>query len=140
MSGFWAAVREVWLEAPLKYTITLLGLSAFVGYGFYNYYVRGGKLRQQHHYAIATVYKTHWSLKSGKFADSRYTVLGREYEVSADADKLAGQQLVGQRFIVEFYPPDPTIDYLRLDIPVPDSIRAAPPGGWAQPPFYWPGD
>jgi hypothetical protein len=67
-------------------------------------------------------------------------VLGREYIVSADADKLAGQQLVGRRFIVEFYPPDPTIDYLRLDIPVPDSIRAAPAAGWPQPPFYWPGD
>ncbi|WP_460585578.1 hypothetical protein [Hymenobacter arcticus] len=115
-------------------------LSAFIGYGFYNYYVRGGKLRKQHYYAIATVYKTHWSVKSGKFADTRYTVLGREYTVSADADKLAGQQLVGRRFLVEFYPPDPTIDYLRLDIPIPDSIRAAPPGGWTQPPFYWPGD
>lgn len=58
MSGFWAAARMVWLEAPLKHTTTLLGLSAFISYGCYNYYVRGDKLRRQHYYAIALVYNT----------------------------------------------------------------------------------
>jgi hypothetical protein len=134
---FGAALRQVWGEAPLKNTITLLGLSTFVGYGFYNYYVRGGKLRAQHHYAIATVYKTHWSGKSGKFADARYQVRGQEYHVSADADKWYGQPLVGRRFLVEFYPPDPTIDVLLLAAPVPDSLRIAPPNGWPQPPFWF---
>jgi len=136
MSGFFSALRQVWLEAPVKHTITVLGLSAFIGYGCYNYYVRGGKLRRHHRYTIATVYKTHWSAKSGKFADSRYTVQGREYLVSADADKLAGQELVGQQFLVEYYPPDPSIDVLRLDAPVPDSLAPAPADGWAAPPFY----
>ncbi|MDJ0364702.1 hypothetical protein QMK33_06015 [Hymenobacter sp. H14-R3] len=134
MSGFLAAVREVWLEAPLKHTLTILGLSAFIGYGFYNYYVRGGKLRRHHRYTIATVYKTHWSVKSGKFADSRYQVQGRDYLVSADADKLAGQELIGRRFLVEYHPPDPTINVLLLGAPVPDSLATAPPDGWAQPP------
>jgi hypothetical protein len=134
MSEFLAAVRQVWLEAPLKHTVTILGLGAFIGYGFYNYYVRGGKLRQHHRYTIATVYKTHWSVKSGKFADSRYQVQGHEYLVSADADKLAGQEVVGRRFLVEYYPPDPTINVLLLGAPVPDSLAAAPPDGWALPP------
>ncbi len=134
MSEFLAALRQVWSEAPIKNTSNLLVISAFIGYGFYNYYVRGGKLRQHHRYTIATVYKTHWSVKSGKFADGRYQVQGREYLVSADADKLAGQELVGRRFLVEYYPPDPSIDVLLLGAPVPDSLAAAPPGGWAQPP------
>jgi hypothetical protein len=136
MSGLLSSLRQVWAEAPIKNTFNILAMSAFIGYGFYNYYVRGGKLRKYHRYTIATVYKTHWSAKSGKFADSRYTVQGREYLVSADADKLAGQELVGRRFLVEYHPPDPSIDVLRLDAPVPDSLKQAPADGWAQPPFY----
>lgn len=135
MSGPFSALRQVWSEAPIKNTFNLLAISAFISYGFYNYYGRGGKLRKNHRYTIATVYKTHWSAKSGKFADSRYTVQGREYLVSADADKLAGQELVGRRFLVKYYPPDPSIDVLRLDAPVPDSLTA-PADGWVRPPFY----
>jgi len=128
MSGPFSALRQVWSEAPVENSFNLLAMSTFISYGFCNYYVRGGKLRRHYRYTIATMYKTHWSAKSGKFADGRYTVQGRDYLVSADTDKLAGQELVGRRFLVASYPPDPSIDVLRLDAPVSDSL--------AQPSFY----
>ena len=116
----------------------ILGLIAILGLPWY--YYQGYKLRKNHRYTIATIYKTHWSLKSGKYADSKYVVEGIEYTCSADADALAGQELMGQRFVVEFHPPEPKIAELYLAAPVPDEVSSAPPEGWTKPPFTVPAD
>ena len=119
--------------------IGLICLALFVGYMPF-YFKKGEKLRKHHRYTIATVYKTHWSLKSGKFADSKFTVQGVEYTVSADADKLAGQQLIGRRFLVEFHPPEPDLAVLYLEVPIPEDVTSAPTQGWSKPPFSVPAE
>ncbi len=98
-----------------------------------------GRMREEHRYTVGVVYGTHWTAKAGKFADARFTVAGRPYVVTASADALAGQPLVGRRFVVKFYPPDPnTYCVLYLDAPVPADLAGAPPAGWASPPFAVP--
>lgn len=82
-------------------------MSVFIGYKFCKYYVRGSKLRWHHRHAITTVCKTHWSAKSDKFANGRYGVQGHEYLVSADTDRLAGQEVVGRCLLVETTRPTP---------------------------------
>ncbi len=38
MSGFFLALRQVWLEFLIMYMIVVLGLSAFISYACCNYY------------------------------------------------------------------------------------------------------
>ena len=119
-------------EQPLSKTrivFTLAGLIFFIGLVLYMNR-QGDKLHENHRYTIATIYKTHWSVKSGKYADSRFTVRGVEYTVSADADRLAGQPLIGRRFLVKFHPPEPDIASLYLNAPIPDDVVVAPAEGW----------
>ena len=123
----WHAVRGWWggifLVAFFTYT-------HFAGKDF------NKKLRQEHRYTVGEVYGTHWTPKAGKFADARFWVEGKKYLVSADADALAGQELVGKRFLVEYHPPDPLhYNIMYLDSPAPDSI-VAPGKAWATPPFH----
>ena len=128
------------------FTLTVRGVFTFAAFiffiifGYHRYVYQGDKLRKHHRYTIATVYKTHWSLKSGKFADSKFTVQGVEYTVSADADKLAGQQLIGRRFLVEFHPPEPDLAVLYLEVPIPEDVTSAPTQGWSKPPFSVPAE
>ena len=119
-----------------RVALALAAILSFIGYGFYNYFVRGGKLRKDHRYAIGYVYKTHWTVKSGKFADYRFTVNGTAYTGSDKA--LADMRLQGGRYVVEFHPPEPDINVVFYHAPVPDSVADAPAEGWQTPPFAVP--
>ncbi len=109
--------------------VGLICLALFLGYLPF-YLKKGRKLRRDHRYTTATIYKTHWSLKSGKFADSKFVVRNVTYTVSADADQLSGETLVGRRFLVKFHPPEPDIATLYLNAPIPDDVPAPPADGW----------
>lgn len=124
-------------KLTFKEIITIIGILFFIGLYFYMTNL-GDKLRRNHRYTIATIYKTHWSLKSGKFADSKYIVNGVEYTCSADADALAGEQLVGRKFLLKFHPPDPDLAVLYLNAPIWDPVPAVPADGWADPPVAVP--
>ena len=119
-----------------RVALALAAILSFIGYGFYNYFVRGGKLRAHHRYAIGYVYKTHWTVKSGKFADYRFTVNGTTYTGSDKA--LADMRLQGGRYVVEVHPPEPDINVVFYRAPVPDSVADAPAEGWQTPPFTVP--
>lgn len=119
--------------SPLRWAFVVVGWTFFIGLGCYIYFVRGGKLRKHHRYTIGNVYKTHWSVKSGKFADYCFTVGGVEYEGGEKA--LPDMRLAGGRYVVKFHPPDPGIHVIYYRAPVPDSVGPAPPEGWAAPPF-----
>ena len=119
-----------------RVALALAAILSFIGYGFYNYFVRGGKLRAHHRYAIGYVYKTHWTVKSGKFADYRFTVNDTTYTGSDKA--LADMRLQGGRYVVKFHPPDPDIKVIYYRAPVPDSVTEAPAEGWQTPPFAVP--
>ena len=112
-----------------------LALAFMAGLG-YLHYGRVQKLRANSRYTIGYVYKTHWTVKSGKFADYRFTVNGTTYTGSDKA--LADMRLQGGRYVVEFHPPDPSIKVINYHAPVPDSVASAPPNGWQTPPFAVP--
>jgi hypothetical protein len=107
-------------------------LAFLTGLG-YRHFINVSKLRKNHRYAIGTVYKTHWTVKSGKFADYRFTVNGVEYEGGEKA--LVDMRLAGGRYVVKFHPPEPDINVVFYRAPVPDSVASAPEQGWDTPPF-----
>ena len=102
----------------------------------YRHFGRVNKLRANSRYTIGYVYKTHWTVKSGKFADYRFTVNDTTYTGSDKA--LADMRLQNGRYVVEFHPPDPSIKVIYYRAPVPDSVVSAPPNGWQTPPFTVP--
>lgn len=97
------------------------------------------KRQANHRFTVARVEDMHWISKSGRYADAVFTVAGTTYTVSADADEWISQPLMGHRFLVKYYPPDPDNSVLYLQAPVPDSI-SPPSQGWDAPPFFVPGE
>lgn len=128
---FWRFLSKAW---GLLGLIAFFAATHFLGKDF------NEKLQQEHRYTIGVVYGTHWTTKAGKFADATFRANGQEYSVSADADALAGEPLVGRRFVVEYHPPDAQhYNVLYLNAPVPDSLEA-PVEGWDRPPFAVPAE
>ena len=121
--------------SPIRWAFTIAGLIVFIVLMF-KYFEQGDKLRKDHRYAIGYVYKTHWTVKSGKFADYRFAVNGVAYEGGEKA--LVDMRLQGGRYVVKFHPPDPSIKVIYYRAPVPDSVASAPPNGWQTPPFAVP--
>lgn len=130
LANLWRFVRGWWA-----------GFVLLAFFAWTNFLTRdlNDKFRQEHRYTVGTVYDTHWTLKAGQFADARFFVGGEKYIVDADADQQAGRVLVGRRFLVKYYPPDPQhYNVLYLDAPVPDYITDVPAEGWSVPPFTVP--
>jgi hypothetical protein len=130
LSKAWRLVREWWGG------IFLLAFATAIYFMSRDF---NATMRQGHRYTVGVVYGTHWTSKAGRFADARFEVAGKQYIVNANADALAGQPLVGQRFVVKFYPPDPdTYSVLYMDAPVPANLAEVPAAGWEKPPFAVP--
>ncbi|MBC8084755.1 MAG: hypothetical protein H7Z21_16270, partial [Hymenobacter sp.] len=113
----------------------VLGLCGVIAVVAVGARVRRAKFNQERRYTVGEVYDTAWTLKSGKNAYCRYFFNGKSYTVHANADRLAGQQLLGRRFLVKFHPPNPQrYSVFYLDAPVPDYITDIPAEGWLVPP------
>lgn len=111
---------------------------AFVGFMTWKASQQGEQRNENPRYTIGTIYGTRWAVKSGKYAQATYEVNGIKYKTDADADDLSGRQLIGRKFLVEFYELDPGINALYLDVEVPHDVSAPPREGWEIPPFSVP--
>jgi hypothetical protein len=125
--------RFVW-EWRGGFFLLAFGLAAYAMSRDFN-----SRMRQEHRYTVGVVYGIHWTAKAGRFADARFWVAGKKYVLNANADALAGQPLVGRRFVVKYHPPNPSpYSVLYLDAPVPADFTDVPATGWARPPFAVP--
>ncbi|HNW69557.1 MAG TPA: hypothetical protein PKI01_04080 [Bacteroidales bacterium] len=85
-------------------------------------------IEKNHKYSICTVQRFE-GVKGGFSVGYSFFVLNTEYvvgEIVQDGNK----SVVGNRFYVKFYPPNPKNSEILLDRLVPDSIKEAPPQGW----------
>lgn len=121
----------------LKKVIGIVFFVSFICFGLYNYYFRGGKLRRDNKYTIGVVYGSHWSLKAGQFIDATYVINDISYTISESAGKLTNQSIIGKRFLVKFYPAEPEVAVIYINVPVPDEVKV-PANGWVIPPFSVP--
>ncbi len=64
-----------------------------------------------------------------------YIVNGIQYSGLATPHSYKPSQVMGKRFYVRYYPPDPDNSEILFDQPVSDSIHA-PPDGWEELPLH----
>ncbi|MDR6516414.1 hypothetical protein [Chryseobacterium camelliae] len=83
-------------------------------------------------YTIGFVTKKYWPIVSHKKIIYIYTVNGKKF----DNGQVYSYALEGKRYLVQFSLKDNSISNMLQDIPVPDSIKEAPPEGWKELPNW----
>ncbi|GGH71101.1 hypothetical protein HNQ91_003158 [Filimonas zeae] len=80
-----------------------------------------GKLRSNRRFTIATVYRISYPAEGGPDADYQYCVNQVTYKNSASISTQKPQPVVGDKFLLKYYPPDPQVARILLDKPI-DSL------------------
>lgn len=83
-------------------------------------------------YTIGTITRNYWPIVSPKSIMYKYNVRNNYY-TNSQTYRLGE---VGKRYLIQFSLEDPSYSNIFQDIPVPDSIREAPPEGWKELPGW----
>ncbi|WP_266205309.1 hypothetical protein [Pontibacter kalidii] len=86
-------------------------------------------LNEYHRYTIGVATEIYWTVASGKKLRFEYVVNGESYFRS---NRYNDRSRVPGRYFVKFSAERPSISEILQDIPVPDSIIAAPSEGWQE--------
>lgn len=86
-------------------------------------------------YTIGYIDRIYWPIISYKKVSYEYTVNGKKYSNSNIHDEDANPKK-GRYYLVQFSLEDNSYSKIYQDIPVPDSIKQAPPGGWKERPEW----
>ncbi|MCC2591141.1 hypothetical protein [Chryseobacterium sp. MFBS3-17] len=86
-------------------------------------------------YTIGYVYRIYWPVVNAKTVMYSYTVNKNKY-TSTDDYNSNKKPKIGKRYLVQFSLEDPSYSDIFQDIPVPDSIKSAPPEGWKKLPEW----
>ncbi|MXP05573.1 MULTISPECIES: hypothetical protein [unclassified Apibacter] len=86
-------------------------------------------------YTIGYIDRIYWPIISYKKVSYEYTVKGKKYSNSNIHDEDANPKK-GRYYLVQFSLEDNSYSKIYQDIPVPDSIKQAPPGGWKERPEW----
>ena len=92
------------------------------------YFINNDTLEENHKYSICTVSRFE-GIKGGFSVGYSFNVLNSEYTVG-EIVQVGNKGIIGKRYFVMFYPPNPQNSKILIDKPVPDSIKEAPPEGW----------
>ena len=86
-------------------------------------------------YTIGYIDRIYWPIISYKKVSYEYTVNGKKYSNSNIHDEDANPKK-GRYYLVQFSLEDNSYSKIYQDIPVPDSIKQAPPEGWKERPEW----
>ena len=81
-----------------------------------------GKLNSNHRYTIAIVSKLSYPAEGGPIADFQYCINRVEYKGYASFDSKKQKVAVGEKFLLKYYPPNPEIARIQLDMPLNSQI------------------
>lgn len=81
-------------------------------------------------YTIGVTIGTYRSVASGKYVKFKYNIKGKSYIWSSSINYYAHTKIPGGIYYVKFDSLKPNDGYLLQNLPVPDSIKSAPPAGW----------
>ena len=87
-------------------------------------------------YTIGYTHGTHWTLKSGRQVDYRFTVGDQTYE--GGDDEAANMVRNNGRYLIKYDSLNPKWNAVYFTVPIPDSVQQAPTHGWHTPPFSVP--
>lgn len=86
-------------------------------------------------YTIAYATKMYWPIISYKRIEYNYIVKGKNYEAT-NIYALDPEVKIPARYLVQFSLEDYSFSTIYPNIPVPDSIKEAPPEGWTELPEW----
>ena len=86
-------------------------------------------------YTIGYIDRIYWPIVNHKKVSYEYTVNDKVYS-SSSIYKDSAYPKVGHYYLVQFSLEDNSYSKIYQDIPVPDSIKQAPPGGWKERPEW----
>ena len=115
----------------MKNILALIGPLAFLC-GLFFFFNKKKQLRTHPRYTIGTLIRTGYAISA---SPQQLSVLSYVVQDSAYQGAMSGEVPAGKvRFLIKFSAKDPAV-YQEYKIPIPDSIQAAPTGGWTEPPF-----
>lgn len=131
MNKFIETLRYYWTRDS-KWNIPIF-LIPFIGVLIYNH-IKVSPLKYGN-YTIGYIDRIYWPIVNHKKVSYEYIVNGKEYSKSSiyNSDKRPKK---GHRYLVQFSLEDNNVSDIFQDIPVPDSIKQAPPGGWKERPEW----
>ena len=86
-------------------------------------------------YTIGYIDRIYWPIVNHKKVSYEYTVNDKVYS-SSSIYKDSADPKVGHYYLVQFSLEDNSYSKIYQDIPVPDSIKQAPPEGWKERPEW----
>ena len=132
MNKFIETLRYYLVEKESKWNYLLI-IIPFMGVLIYNH-IKVSPLKYGN-YTIGYIDRIYWPIVNHKKVSYEYIVNGKEYSKSSiyNSDKRPKK---GHRYLVQFSLEDNSYSKIYQDIPVPDSIKQAPPGGWKERPEW----
>ncbi|CVK17036.1 hypothetical protein Ga0061079_1152 [Apibacter mensalis] len=132
MNKFLKTLRYYLVEKESKWNYLFI-IIPFIGVLIYNH-IKVSPLKYGN-YTIGYIDRIYWPIVNHKKVSYEYTVNGKEYSKSSiyNSDKRPKK---GHRYLVQFSLEDNNVSDIFQDIPVPDSIKQAPPGGWKERPEW----
>ena len=105
----------------------------FFGWLIYGTFGRSKAMSDHPRYTIGYVKKTGYVLGPSSHSETlfNYYVNGKEYLGGESGDLLTDDT----RYLVKCGSQDPSFYDFYKKVPIPDSIKQAPPEGWETPPF-----
>ena len=113
--------------------VAILLMVALFGYFIVARVGRSKAMSDHPRYTIGYVKKTGYVIGPSSHSETlfNYSLHGKEYLGGESGDLLTADT----RYLVKCGSRDPSFYEFYKKVPMPDSIRAAPPEGWESPPF-----
>ena len=131
MNKFIETLRYYWTRDS-KWNIPIF-LIPFIGVLIYNH-IKVSPLKYGN-YTIGYIDRIYWPIVNHKKVSYEYTVNDKVYS-SSSIYRDSADPKVGHYYLVQFSLEDNSYSKIYQDIPVPDSIKQAPPGGWKERPEW----
>jgi hypothetical protein len=85
-------------------------------------FINPGLLQKNHRYTIATIQSISYPADGGPDANFVYCINGKTYHRYADINVEKEKIIAGARFLLEYYPPKPSICRILFDKRITDTI------------------
>jgi hypothetical protein len=111
-------MTKVWINRIAAFLMVCIVLFVVVK----RYVLDEGRLNSNHRFTIATVYKISYPADGGPDADFQYCVNQVVYKNYASFNPNQQKNIVGKKFLLKYYPPDPKIARILLGKPLDSSV------------------
>ena len=113
--------------------LSIVLMAAFFGWLIYGIFGRSKAMSDHPRYTIGYVEKTGYVIGPSSHSETifNYYVNGKQYVGGKSGDLLTDDT----RYLVKCGSQDLSFYFFYKKVPIPDSIKQAPPQGWETPPF-----